>query len=76
MGFPTSDSDRLTILAVAELFGVSDDSPIALIVAKRALRSKRPWAKREAPRGPLSILLLALGLGLGGLVGWLVTFYL
>ena len=52
------------------------ESPVALVLAKRALRSKRPWAKREAPRGPLTFLILAIGLGLGGLVGWWATFML
>jgi hypothetical protein len=75
-GAPTSDTDRMTIEAVAALLGVGPESPIALVVAKRALRSKRPWAKREAPRGPLAFLLLVLGLGFGGLVGWFLTFYM
>lgn len=70
---PLGTPERLAITAMSELLGVAPDSPIAVMIAKRMLRSKRPWIKREAPKGPISVLLMLFALGLGALVGWLST---
>jgi hypothetical protein len=69
-GTTTTESDRLAITAVSQLLGVGVDSPISLVVAKRMLRSRPRWTKREAPRGPYSFLLIVLAIGLGALAGW------
>jgi hypothetical protein len=60
------------LAAVAELLGVPQGSPIALLLGKRLLR-KNPWhGKRKASAG-LSVGLMIGGLCMGASIGWLVT---
>lgn len=71
-------SPELTDLAIrcsAGLFGVDPASPFALILAKRLLR-KNPvaWQKKPAPPPTVSILIIVVGLAVGALIGWLVSF--
>lgn len=63
---------RETLTAVAELLGLPEGSPIALLLGKRLLR-RNPWhGKRKASKG-LSVGLMISGLCIGAGIGWLVT---
>ncbi len=70
----TSDTDVLAISAMAQLAGVSEDSPLALMITKRALRGKRPWATQKASKS-FTVIFLILGLALGLGAGWAYTYF-
>ena len=63
--------DLLGIRAVARLLGVGASSPAALVIAKRALRT-RPlaWSKQPTPKVSITAVVVALLIGAG--VGLLV----
>lgn len=69
-----SESTELAIRCTAGLLGVTSDSAIALVVAKRLIR-KNPvgWQQRPAPPARVSALIMIAALVIGGLVGWLVA---
>jgi hypothetical protein len=64
----------IAIRCMAGLLGVSDDSPIARVLARRMLR-KNPVKLRDrrAPPAKTSLLIVLLTLVLGGGVGWLAS---
>ncbi len=63
---------REAIAALAEILGVPENSPTALLLAKRLLRRNRsPGA--VAPSKGLSASVLLAGLAVGAGVGWLIT---
>jgi hypothetical protein len=64
----------IAIRCMAGLLGVSDDSPIARVLARRMLR-KNPvkFRDRQAPPAKTSLLIVLLTLVLGGGVGWLAS---
>ena len=71
-GQSTSEAHRVGIQAMSELLGVAPDSPLALIVAKRALRTVAgAWRSRPAPKPLYSFLIIILGIGFGAAVGWI-----
>ncbi len=72
-GQSTSEAHRVGIEAMSELLGVRPDSPLALIVAKRALRTVAgAWRSRPAPKPLYSFLIIMMGLVFGGCIGYLV----
>lgn len=76
-GKSTSGTHRVAIDAMSELLGVSKDSPISLVVAKRALRNvPLAWRQRPAPKPFLSFLIIIAGAGLGGAIGYLVYLFM
>ena len=70
----TSDTDVLAISAMAHLIGVAEDSPMALLLTKRALRGKRPWATQKASKS-FTVIFLVFGLALGLGAGWAYTYF-
>lgn len=68
-----SEATELAIRCAAGLLGVTVDSPLALVVAKRIVR-KNPvsWQKAPASAG-LSAVFMIIALVLGGGIGWLVA---
>ena len=63
----------VAIRAAAHMAGLSDESPIARVIAKRLLRrSPVSWQKRRAPRR-VSLVLVMIALILGGGGFWLST---
>lgn len=66
--------NELAIRCMAGLFGVPEQSPIALVLAKRLLR-KNPvsWQKRPAPPAKVSILLIILVVAVCGGLTWAIT---
>jgi hypothetical protein len=72
---PQYDITDLAIRCCAGVFGVDPSSPIALVLAKRLLR-KNPvaWQKKPAPPPSISILIISIGVAVGALIGWLVSF--
>jgi hypothetical protein len=70
----TSDTDTLAIKAMARLLGVAEESPIAVTLAKRSLRGKRPWSAQKASKS-FTAIFLVLGLGMGLLAGYLYTYF-
>jgi hypothetical protein len=62
------------IRCMAGLLGVSDDSPIARVLARRMLR-KNPvkLRERQAPPARTSLLIVLVTLVVGGGVGWLAS---
>ena len=72
-GQSTSEAHRVGIEAMSELLGVNPDSPLALIVAKRSLRTvSGAWRHRPAPKPFYSFLIMIMGLVFGGGIGYLV----
>ena len=71
-GQSTSEAHRVGIQAMSELLGVAPDSPLALIVAKRALRTVAgAWRSRPAPKPLFSFLIIIFGVGFGAAIGWI-----
>jgi hypothetical protein len=63
------------IQCMAGLFGIPKESPIALVLGKRLLRSNPvAWQKAPAPPTHISLFIVALGLLLGAGIGWLLSF--
>jgi len=64
----------IAIRCMAGVLGVSDDSPIARVLARRMLR-KNPvkLRDRQAPPAKTSLLIVLVTLALGGGVGWLAS---
>jgi len=76
-GKSTSDTHRVAIDAMSEILGVSQESPLALVVAKRALRNvPLAWRQRPAPKPFLSFLIIIAGAGLGGAIGYMVYLFM
>lgn len=65
---------QLAIRCMAGLFGVPEQSPIALVLAKRLLR-KNPvsWQQRPAPPTKVSVLFILLAIAIGSAVGWAIS---
>jgi len=69
-----TDPTRMAIRSMAALLGVSETSPLALILAKRLLRSNPvSWRKRKAPPIGTSILIVIVGLLLGLAAGYVIS---
>ena len=68
------DAAVIAIRCMAGLLGVSEDSPIARVLARRMLR-KNPvkLRERQAPPARTSLLIVLVTLVLGGGVGWLAS---
>lgn len=68
------DAHALMIASVAELMGLSPDSEIAVMIAKRILR-KAPAGLRHkpAPNARASAVIVAATLAIGALVGWVLA---
>ncbi|HNS95579.1 MAG TPA: hypothetical protein PLJ27_22035 [Polyangiaceae bacterium] len=65
----------MAIRCIAGLYGISPDSPIAIVLGKRIIRANPvSWQKKKAPPAPISFLIVALGLLLGAGIGWLLSF--
>ena len=63
------------IQCMAGLFGIPKESPIALVLGKRLLRSNPVgWQKAPAPPTHISLFIVALGLAIGAGIGWLLSF--
>jgi hypothetical protein len=73
-GHKGSTYNELAIRCMAGLFGVPEQSPIALVLAKRLLR-KNPvsWQKRPAPPAKISFLLIVLAIAVCGGLTWAIT---
>lgn len=69
-----SELTQLAIRCMAGMFGVPEQSPIALVLAKRLLR-KNPvsWQQRPAPPAKVSVLFIALAIAIGSGVGWAIS---
>jgi hypothetical protein len=69
-----SELTQLAIRCMAGLFGVPEQSPIALVLAKRLLR-KNPvsWQQRPAPPAKVSVLFILLAIAIGSAVGWAIS---
>jgi hypothetical protein len=67
-----AQADRLGIRAVSSLLGVGEDSAIALVIAKRALR-KRQLEWQKAPPKRVSITLMLVALVIGAAVGLVLS---
>jgi hypothetical protein len=67
-----TDADRRAIGAIADILGVHRESALALVLGKRLTR-RRNWAETPAPSRGFSVAVLALGLALGSVVGWILT---
>jgi hypothetical protein len=69
-----SDATEIAIRCAAGLLGVTADSPLALVVAKRIVR-KNPvaWQKAPAPPARVSAIIMLIALVIGGAIGWLVA---
>lgn len=69
------DANVVAIRCMAGLFGVPPESPIALVLGKRLIRSNPVgWQKKKAPPAHISVLIVALGLAIGAGIGWLLSF--
>ena len=69
------DPNTVAIRCMAGLFGVQPESPIALVLGKRLIRSNPVgWQQKRAPPAPISVLIVALGLLIGAGIGWLLSF--
>ena len=68
------DAAAAAIRCMAGLLGVSDDSPIARVLARRMLR-KNPvkLSERQAPPARTSFLIVLITLALGGGVGFVAS---
>jgi hypothetical protein len=68
------DAAAAAIRCMAGLLGVSDDSPIARVLARRMLR-KNPvkLTERQAPPARTSLLIVLITLALGGGVGFVAS---
>lgn len=64
--------DAIGIDAVAKLLHVGEDSPTALVVAKRVLR-KRPLEWAQQPTRKVSVVAVVLALAVGAVVGLLLN---
>ncbi len=60
------------IAALSSLLGVAENSPTALILAKRLLR-RNPFSRTRQPSAALSASVMLVGIGAGGAIGWLAT---
>jgi len=69
------DADRRAIGAVADILGISRESALALVLGKRLTR-RRNWGETPAPSKTVSAVVVTGGLAIGGLVGWLITYWL
>jgi len=68
------DATELAIRCTAGLLGVANDSALALVIAKRLVRSNPiAWQKRPAPPASVSAIIILIALVLGSLVGWLAA---
>ncbi|UJR86495.1 hypothetical protein [Sandaracinus amylolyticus] len=69
------DADRRAIGAVADLLGITRESPLALVLGKRLTR-RRNWAETPAPSKTVSTVVVLGGLAIGTIIGWLVTYWM
>jgi hypothetical protein len=68
------DATELAIRCTAGLLGVANDSALALVIAKRLVRSNPiSWQKRPAPPARVSAFIILVAIILGSLVGWLAA---
>jgi hypothetical protein len=69
-----AEAAQVAIRCMAALLGVSEDSSVARVLARRILR-KNPvrLRDRKAPPARVSILIMVLTLLVGGGVGWIVS---
>ena len=69
--FPAAE---VAIRCMAGLVGVSPDSSVALLLAKRLLRSNPvTWRQAPAPSGKVSAIILILAGIIGGGIGWFLS---
>lgn len=69
------EPNAVAIRCMAGIFGVAPESPIALVLGKRLMRSNPvSWQKKKAPPASISVLIVALGLIIGAGIGWLLSF--
>lgn len=71
----TRDADRRAIGAIADILGIARESSLALVLGKRLTR-RRNWGETPAPSKAVSAFVVAGGLTIGALVGWLITVWL
>lgn len=68
------DATDLAIRCTAGILNVPADSALALVIAKRLVRSNPvAWQQRPAPPARVSAFIMLIALVIGGLVGWLVA---
>jgi len=72
-GASTSDTDAQGIQAMAELLGVHERSPLALVMAKRSLRQPQKEWHGEQPKAGLSVFLFLAFVAIGCGIGWIVS---
>ncbi len=69
-----ADLNALAIRCMAGLFGVPEQSAVALVLAKRLLRTNPvAWQQRPAPPAKVSLLFVALAIVVGGGFGWALS---
>jgi hypothetical protein len=64
---------ELAIASTAALFGVEPTSELALVVAKRALRTNPTWRQTPAPPARVSAIIMLLAAVLGTAIGWFAS---
>jgi hypothetical protein len=69
---PAEQAEELGIRAVSQLLSVSEQSALAIVVAKRALRLRRPLDWNQKPPARVSLLLVVAALVAGAFVGLLL----
>jgi hypothetical protein len=68
------DPTQVAIRAMAALLGVPETSPVALVLAKRLLRSNPvSWRKRKAPPVGTSMLIIVAGVLVGLAAGYVIS---
>jgi hypothetical protein len=71
-GKPTEHAEALGIHAVSQLLEVPEHSAVAVVVAKRILRQRRPLDWNQKPPARVSALLIVAALVAGAVVGLLL----
>lgn len=75
-GDEKGESAQLTqqaIACVAQILGLPEASPTALVLGKRVLRKIPGWTKAEAATPGMSVAIVLSGLSIGVGIGWLLT---
>ena len=63
---------RAIIATVARVLSLPEESPAALVIAKRLMRRNPGWSRKQ-PANRLSVGIVMIGLSLGAAIGWLLT---